>query len=819
MKTSNKSQDQLLSKGQLKDLPKGQPKDRSNGQVSDQPQRFFHPFQLCWSRIQLFWSNWQSKSLKQALLFVFNTIFSVVIFLLNCLLLLSEITVIVLNKIAKKLTQPVFYLIRSFFYKLDQILQTLRKKIVLLVRQVQKKISSMVFLAQEGQLSIYFLFKLGIKNLIYSHSRTLVTTGAIALGSGAIIFLVSFAYGLQDIVTSRLIFPGATKTADVQSASTALVLNRDSAEEIAQISGVESVSPAISAAGTLEYNNSKTDVVAISTQNDFLEYSNYLPVTGTLFSPEANERYSNYQEKIEELKEIMAQAGNVLGETQAGQLFEIGDFIDNTTIRFRVKDDVYLPLRTEPKTNAEVIGYVRGSLLNTYSAQEVWGSTYQSVDTKGKAFLDTAGNWFGRWLKTAVPLYLEQAPTVYTPLVNENGEQLAHNGYLPQLDTHILSPEEIIVEDKLQQVLFEKAQDQADAQDKKSDKELNELDNLDREGQVLGEATASTGLENSMLGKDEQALEATIGAVTSSVRTAVEDEEETDVAELSAILEAQEREAEQTQELKTSLAVIDVAREGEKEIIVSTGLISIWETPPEEILGKTINLEYVLSGGVISGLSGKVKSNSVLYKVVGVIQDNRSIVITPLGDLESMGADRFTTLKILGKSEEMLSQVRTHIEALGFTTQSLADTLLQVNKLFTVMRFLLGLFGMIALLVAIFGMFNTLTISLLERTREIGVMKTFGTTDTDVLRLFMIESLLIGCLGGLLGVTLGTGLGYLVNLLFNLFRDAPSVNLFVAPLGFIISIFVLSMVVGLATGLYPSNRAKRTHALDALRYE
>ena len=713
-----------------------------------------------------------------------------------------------------KKTSQVFGLVVRWM-KSRELFQEIYKKIGFGVRKTTQIFTSkayeLFYSAKEGHLSVYFMIKLGIKNLLYSKSRTLVTTGAIALGSGAIVFLVSFAYGLETIVTGRLIFPNATRIADVQTASTALVLDQVALEEISQVGGVEAVAPAINAAGTLEYNNSKTDVVIIAAQNEFLSYSNLLPIEGELFSAVADQRYANVQERTDELKELIALTGEVLGETQQGEVLSWGGLIENKTFRFRVKDGIYLPVRSDPYLDSSILGYVRGSIVRTYPGQEVWGETYQSTDTVGKFKQDAAGIWFGRWVKATVPLHQEQAPTVYVPLADDEGSQVTAQGYLPRLNLHILTQEEMVVEQYVEQVRQEKKEEENQA----LEQEAQEL----REGSVLGESTVSAQLsqEDGLLTETEASIE--VATTAGSLRTVSEVEGEQDEADLTVLMESQITQSQEEEQLKASLAMIDVAKEGGKEIIVSTGLLKIWDILPGQIIGKTVNLEYILSGGVVSGLAGRVKSNPVEYLVVGVIQDNRSIVISPLGDLESMGTDRFTTLKILGKSEVALKEARSHIEALGFSTQSLTDTLEQVNKLFAVMRFLLGLFGMIALIVAVFGMFNTLTISLLERTREIGVMKTLGTTDADVLKLFMIESFLIGCLGGVLGIVLGAGLGNMVNILFNLFRSTPTVRLFVAPIGFLISIYFLSLAVGVITGLYPSNRAKKISALDALRYE
>jgi len=147
------------------------------------------------------------------------------------------------------------------------------------------------------------------------------------------------------------------------------------------------------------------------------------------------------------------------------------------------------------------------------------------------------------------------------------------------------------------------------------------------------------------------------------------------------------------------------------------------------------------------------------------------------------------------------------------------DTLAQVDRLFRVMRFLLGAFGFTALVVALFGMFNTLTISLLERSREVGVMKTLGTVDRDIFRLFMAESVLIGIIGGTSGVVVGNLVGKTVNLLSMLWREDKTINLFKTPTLFALGVLLLAIGVGFATGLYPAMRAKKISALNALRYE
>ncbi|MBT4849458.1 ABC transporter permease [Candidatus Parcubacteria bacterium] len=153
---------------------------------------------------------------------------------------------------------------------------------------------------------------------------------------------------------------------------------------------------------------------------------------------------------------------------------------------------------------------------------------------------------------------------------------------------------------------------------------------------------------------------------------------------------------------------------------------------------------------------------------------------------------------------------------------SLSDTIEQANKIFGIVQLVLGLFGLIALIVSAIGMFNTMTITLLERINEIGIMRSIGVTKRDIRYLFLFESMVIGFLGGLSGVIIGFLGGELVNLFFNLLAKnfgGQTFDLFVSPSWFIIFIMVFSTLIGLVTGIYPSKQAASLNPLEALRYK
>jgi len=119
-------------------------------------------------------------------------------------------------------------------------------------------------------------------------------------------------------------------------------------------------------------------------------------------------------------------------------------------------------------------------------------------------------------------------------------------------------------------------------------------------------------------------------------------------------------------------------------------------------------------------------------------------------------------------------------------------------------------------------MFNTLTISLMERTREIGLMKALGFKRRDVHRLFLIEASFLGLVGGILGILTGYVTTKLINFILNLVGQrmgAEAETVFVTPLWFTLLVLGFAILVSLTVGIYPARRAVRISPLNALRYE
>jgi ABC-type antimicrobial peptide transport system permease subunit len=386
----------------------------------------------------------------------------------------------------------------------------------------------------------------------------------------------------------------------------------------------------------------------------------------------------------------------------------------------------------------------------------VWGGVYDNLGGEGRVYTPN-GQVMGKWIKTKMTLYQKVQDGVYEVI----GEK---EGYISLDKVNILSPGEIQVEKIMES------------------------------GMVLGEATGS-GIITDI--KDLSMV--SVG---------------TQAASLVKMLSGTEVSA-----LGDTIPDLKVTSEAEKIILISKSLARAWNKEPKDLINQEVSLTYLMTGALANQAWGRVKSEKTTYKIGGVFEDSgKPMIYAPLGDMESLGVENYSGIKILVDREENLGMVRTLIQSMGLVTRSVADTLGQINRLFGVVRFLLGAFGSIALTVALFGMFNTLTVSLLERTREIGVMKSLGTSNMDVVRIFLTEAVMISTVGGIGGVLFGLSIGKIIDLFVFRFNNNTN-EMFVLPWLFVLGIILVAFGVGLITGWYPSRRASKISALNALRYE
>lgn len=212
------------------------------------------------------------------------------------------------------------------------------------------------------------------------------------------------------------------------------------------------------------------------------------------------------------------------------------------------------------------------------------------------------------------------------------------------------------------------------------------------------------------------------------------------------------------------------------------------------------------------------------YKIIAVTNEENFIAsIITLPELA-----RHLEIKVYDKAQvrvtksEFLDATQAEIVKKGYVVTALSKTVEQANKIFQGIQAVLAVFGGIALTVSAIGMFNTMTVTLLERTAEIGIMRTLGASSGDIKILFVAEAVIVGFLGGIMGIIFGGTIGFIINSAMNVAASnfgGKSVSLFSFPITFLTFIAIFSAIVGFMTGVFPARRAASLNPLDAIRYK
>jgi putative ABC transport system permease protein len=186
------------------------------------------------------------------------------------------------------------------------------------------------------------------------------------------------------------------------------------------------------------------------------------------------------------------------------------------------------------------------------------------------------------------------------------------------------------------------------------------------------------------------------------------------------------------------------------------------------------------------------------------------------------GKPTYESLTVRVTSPKAVQGVEDAIKTMGFGTFSILDATKNLQLFFTVFDLLLGIFGSLALTVSSLGIINTLVMAILERRREIGILKALGAADRDVRGLFFAEAGAMGLVGGICGVVLGWLIGRALTFGTNVYlarQQLPSIDLSSVPLWMVGAAIAFSFVVSLAAGIYPAARAAKLNPVEALRYE
>lgn len=210
--------------------------------------------------------------------------------------------------------------------------------------------------------------------------------------------------------------------------------------------------------------------------------------------------------------------------------------------------------------------------------------------------------------------------------------------------------------------------------------------------------------------------------------------------------------------------------------------------------------------------------------VAGVVKTGSgSEVFIPASLFQEANARDYKQVRIMAKDQESVPEIRKSVDSLGFNSSSPIDTLAQINQVFAILNVVLAGFGSIGMVIAILGMINTLTISLLERTKEIGLLVSLGARHKDVRRLFLIESLLLSVIGGVVGILaawfLGRGLNIVIANVAKQQGIVDQFSFFYIPFWLVASTIAFTATIGFLVAFFPARRASRISPIDALRHE
>jgi putative ABC transport system permease protein len=182
----------------------------------------------------------------------------------------------------------------------------------------------------------------------------------------------------------------------------------------------------------------------------------------------------------------------------------------------------------------------------------------------------------------------------------------------------------------------------------------------------------------------------------------------------------------------------------------------------------------------------------------------------------------YSTITLLADSGLAVESLQRQVEALGFPAQTFGDQFRSFEDLLGKMRVaLLGL-ALVALLLACLGIANTMYTAVLERTKEIGVLKALGARRRDVLLIFVAEAAVIGLAGGLVGILIAVGLARLGNAFVDRVTQSVAgtgLDVFRTDFAVVAAGLVLAVVLSTVSGLLPALRAARQDPSRALRYE
>ncbi len=273
------------------------------------------------------------------------------------------------------------------------------------------------------------------------------------------------------------------------------------------------------------------------------------------------------------------------------------------------------------------------------------------------------------------------------------------------------------------------------------------------------------------------------------------------------------------------------------------------EPPKIDSLNDRMQMSYDMNYGeknIDRENSKPIKPYNV--KVVGVLEDTNDYntkyyAFMPIGQLEKIqktrsrfekeeygtrennnSADKgYQSLLVKCIDIDSVSGVSEELKTMGYEVNSQMDYVNEMKKIAGSLQALLGAIGAVSLFISAIGITNTMIMAIYERTREIGIMKVIGATLSDIKRLFLLEAVIIGFLGGVVGILLSYGVSAILNNVQLSFLSMMSTEegseISVIPIWLSLCSLGFSSMVGLISGYFPARRAMKLSSLSAIKTE
>jgi len=249
------------------------------------------------------------------------------------------------------------------------------------------------------------------------------------------------------------------------------------------------------------------------------------------------------------------------------------------------------------------------------------------------------------------------------------------------------------------------------------------------------------------------------------------------------------------------------------------------------LLGPTVAKELF---GDSNPVGEMIKINLINFKVIGVLpskgastfHDQDDIVIIPVTTamFRVFGKEYVDSIYVEAKSPETMDAAQDAISKLiikqhrlnkdgedSFQIRNMADIKSALESTTQTMSLLLGSIAAISLLVGGIGIMNIMLVSVSERTREIGLRKAIGANNKDIMVQFLVEAVLMSCIGGVVGVLIGAGTAVLITIFAGWAVKVSLASVILAT--------TFSLAVGVLFGLWPAQKASKLDPIEALRYE